>query len=319
MDFLLPFTISKFPFSISYNSKILLIGSCFSREIGDRMASLKFNVLQNPNGILYNPLSIEKAINSYIQNNVYTEDELVSVDGVYHSLQHHSSFSGIEKVSVVEKINRSQNNAHHFLKQADELIITFGTAFSYQIKSSGEIVANCHKIPPENFEKRLLEISEIENEFLDLVEKLNIFNPRLKIIFTISPVKHVRDGVVENMQSKARLIEAVHYIISKTHNTYYFPSYELVTEVLRDYRFYKEDLVHPNNSATEFVFEKFCDSFFDNETMTLKKEVESINRMINHRPLFEESESHKAFKLGLSQKIEELKNSFPGIDFLKEN
>ena len=318
MDFFLPFIIAPFPFNISYQSKLLFIGSCFSREIGDRMASQKFTILQNPNGILYNPLSISNLIASYIEKRQYNQDELIQNDGIYHSFQHHSSFSGLEKGVILEKINDSQNNAHQFLQKADILIITFGTAFCYQSKSTGDIVANCHKLPGDKFFKRMLEIAEIEGTYLKLINQLKAFNPGLKILFTVSPVKHVRDGVVENMHSKARLIEAVHTIISKSQNTFYFPSYELVTEVLRDYRFYKADMVHPDTIATDFVYKKFCDSFMDPLSINIQKEVSAVLQMINHRPLFKESTTYQVFKNSLIKKIEQIESNFPFIDFSEE-
>ncbi|MEO6949808.1 MAG: GSCFA domain-containing protein [Ginsengibacter sp.] len=318
MNFFLPFTIPPSPFKISYDSKVLLIGSCFSREIGDRMASSKFNVVQNPNGILYNPASIESAISSYIANKIYKEDELIEADGIYHSFQHHSSFSGLRKTEILDRINNSQKNVHHFLKNADVLIITFGTAYCYQWGESGDIVANCHKFPGQNFQKIFLEISTIENDYLKLIDDLKAFNPALKIVFTISPVKHIRDGVVENSQSKARLIESVHHIITNSQNTFYFPAYELVTDVLRDYRFFKPDLVHPNATATDFVFQKFCESFLEPETVSLQKEVSAIMEMVNHRPLFRESISHRRLIASLIIKIERLESLFPWIDFSKE-
>lgn len=318
MDFFLPFTIPKFPFNISYHSKIFFIGSCFSREIGDRMATLKFNVVQNPNGILYNPQSIEKAISSYLLNRQFTDDDLINHNGIYHSPQHHSSFSGLDKEEVLAKINQSQSGAYHFLQGADILIITFGTAFCYQSERSGEIVANCHKMPADNFQKKLLEIEEIETSYLNLLGQLKKFNPRLKIVFTISPVKHVRDGLIENVRSKARLIEVVHSIISKSHDTFYFPSYELVTDVLRDYRFYKTDLVHPSSVATDFVFQKFCESFLDASTNILQNNIENILQMLNHRPRFRGSDDYNIFKKTLANKIERLKHDFPFIDFSEE-
>ena len=212
MDFFLPFHLPTLPFRISYNDKILLVGSCFSEEIGNRMNDLKFNVLQNPNGILYDPLSIADALHSYIENKPYKAESLFQLNGLWHSWQHHSIFSGLNLNEVLEKINGSQSEAHHFLKEANYLIITPGTAFKYKLKNTGEGVANCHKAPGANFEKTLLSTEQIISSSLSVLTDLEKFNPALKIIFTISPVKHVKDGVVENNRSKARLIEAVHAI-----------------------------------------------------------------------------------------------------------
>jgi hypothetical protein len=263
MEFFLPFQIQSFPFKISYRDKILLIGSCFSEEIGNKMIDLKFDVLQNPNGILYDPESIAHAIFDYIENKFFDDKNVFELNGLWHSWEHHSAFSGKNKEEVLEKINTSRSRAHDFLKEAKFVIITLGTAFHYQLKNNNENVANCHKARADFFIKKLLSIEEIKTEFVKVISALEIFNPGLKIIFTVSPVKHVRDGVVENNHSKARLIEVSHSVCEQKENAFYFPSYELVTEVLRDYRFYKNDLVHPNEAAINFVFEKFCDSLLD--------------------------------------------------------
>jgi hypothetical protein len=318
MEFFLPFQIQSFPFSISYRDKILFIGSCFSEEIGNKMEELKFDVLQNPNGILYDPISISDSLNSYMENKVYKEEDLFELNGLWHSWKHHSSFSGIDKEDVLKKINHSQNTAHQYLKQANFLIITFGTSFNYEIKNNHQNVANCHKAPSTFFNKKLLSVDEITSSILSALTALKLFNPALKIIFTISPVKHVRDGVVENNRSKARLIEAAHSIIEQKQNAFYFPSYELVTDVLRDYRFYKDDMVHPNEAAVNFVFEKFCESVLDVEATKIMKEIKNIIKAVNHKPFFKESEEHKKFVATQIKNISNMESDYPFIDFSKE-
>ena len=318
MEFFLPFQIQSFPFSISYRDKILFIGSCFSEEIGNKMEELKFDVLQNPNGILYDPISISDSLNSYMENVVYKEEDLFELNGLWHSWKHHSSFSGIDKEDVLKKINHSQITAHQYLKQANFLIITFGTSFNYELKNNHQNVANCHKAPSTFFNKKLLSVDEITSSILSALTALELFNPALKIIFTISPVKHVRDGVVENNRSKARLIEAVHSIIEEKQNAFYFPSYELVTDVLRDYRFYKNDMVHPNEAAINFVFEKFCESVLDVEATKIMKEIENIIKAVNHKPFFKESEEHKKFITAQLKNINNIESDYPFIDFSKE-
>jgi hypothetical protein len=187
------------------------------------MEAFKFDVLQNPNGILYDPISISDSLDAYIQNKIYKEEDLFELNGLWHSWKHHSSFSGIDKQEVLKKINHSQNTAHQFLKQANFLIITFGTSYNYEIKSNQQNVANCHKAPSAFFNKKLLSVDEITSSILLALTTLEVFNPNLKIIFTISPVKHVRDGVIENNRSKARLIEATHSIVEQKQNAFYFP------------------------------------------------------------------------------------------------
>lgn len=318
MEFFLPFQIQAFPFKISYTDKILLMGSCFSEEIGNKLSDLKFDVLQNPNGILYDPLSIADALFSYIENLPFDEKNLVELNGLWHSWNHHSIFSGPNKNEVLNKINSSQSRAHAFLKEATVLIITFGTAFNYQLKNSSKNVANCHKAPSTFFTKNLLPIEEIKTDLLSVITALEQFNPGLKIIFTISPVKHVRDGLVENNRSKARLIETVHSIIEEKENVFYFPSFELVNDVLRDYRFYKTDLVHPNETATSFVFEKFCNSFVDDNSMKIMIEIKRIIDAANHKPFFKESVAHQKFIATQLQKINEIEKKYSHINLSKE-
>ena len=318
MDFFLPFQIQSFPFTISYRDKILLIGSCFSEEIGNKMIDLKFDISQNPNGILYNPESIAIALLSYINDKPFDDKNLFELNGIWHSWKHHSIFSGVNKEEVLEEINTSRLCAHAFLKEAKFVIITLGTAFHYQLKNNNENVANCHKAPSDFFIKKLLSIEEIKTDLLNAVSALEIFNPGLKIIFTVSPVKHVRDGVVENNHSKARLIEVSHFLCEKKQNVFYFPSYELVTDVLRDYRFYKKDLVHPNETANDYVFEKFCDSFLDDLSKKIMEEIKKVLSAVNHKPFFKESLEHQKFIAAQIKNINKIENNFPFINLSKE-
>lgn len=318
MEFFLPFHINSFPFKISYTDNILFIGSCFSEEIGNKMTGLKFKVLQNPNGILYDPVSISDALFSYIENKPFDEKNLFALNGLWHSWKHHSVFSAVNKNEVLRKINNSIDKAHRFLKESKFLIITFGTAFNYQLKESFENVANCHKAPANFFIKALLPIEQIKADLSSVFAALETFNPELKIIFTVSPVKHIKDGVIENNRSKARLLEAVHHLTDEKENAFYFPAYELVNDVLRDYRFYKNDLVHPNQTAVDFVFEKFIHSFFDHTTIGFIKEIEKMLAAMNHKPFIKESESHQKFISSQIHNISHIENSYPFIDLSKE-
>lgn len=318
MEFLLPFHVTPSYHKISYVNKILFVGSCFTEEIGKMMMDLKFDVLQNPNGILYDPLSIAFALDSYIENKQYKEDDLFVLNGLWHSWQHHSLFSGINKEKVLQNINHSQSEAHQFLKNASWVIITLGTSYNYQLKKSLQPVANCHKSPQDFFEKRLLSIEEITSHLSNVISKLQSYNSSLKIIFTVSPVRHVRDGVVENNRSKARLIEAVHSVKENYKNVFYFPAYELIIDVLRDYRFYKNDLVHPTETATAFVFENFCKAFVDAPGKKLLEEIKSVVAAMNHKPFQRESAAHKKFMNSQLEKIKAIKTNFPLIDFTNE-
>ena len=295
MKFLLDIDIQPPKEKISYHDKIMVVGSCFTEHIGGRLSELKFPVLQNPNGILFDPLSVASSLQSYIDNRKYTDADLFLMDDLWQNWQHHSRFSGINKEGVLQHINASQNDAHQFLKEANWLIITLGSSFSYQLNKTNEPVANCHKAPAQTFKKVLVEISETIRTYGELLAALNRFNPLLKVLFTISPVRHIRDGVVENNRSKARLLEAVHSLVEQHDQAFYFPAYELVIDVLRDYRFYDIDLVHPNYAATEFVFEKFTSTYINAEAQSLMEDVRKIISAYKHKPFHPSSEAHKLF------------------------
>lgn len=318
MEFFLPFSLREFAFKISYSDKILLAGSCFSEEIGNRLKDLKFTVLQNPNGILYDPLSLASSLFSYIENASFTENDIVELNGVWHSWQHHSSFSGVDKTGVLAKINSSSASAHNFLKEASLLILTFGSSYNYFLKKENKSVSNCHKAPASMFSKRLLSIDEMTDQMSNAIIAIRTFNPLIKILLTISPVKHVKDGLVENNRSKSRLIEMAHSLEENIENVFYFPSYEIVNDVLRDYRFYKSDLVHPNDTAVDFVFEKFCDSLLNPVEKDVTQEVKKLVAAVRHRPFFKESAAHKKFILSQIKRLQRIKVACPFIDLSKE-
>ena len=303
---------------ISYTHNILLIGSCFSEEIGNRMKELKFSVLQNPNGILYDPLSISNSLLSYINNKQYANDELFYLHELWHSWQHHSVFSGIDKDEVLQKINNAQTTAHEFLRKANWLIITLGSSYSYQLISSGHVVANCHKAPADYFKKSLIKTQGIIEILSYVIQELQTFNPELNIIFTISPVRHIRDGIVENNLSKARLIEAVYELTTHFHNATYFPAYELTIDVLRDYRFYEADMVHPTPMAIEYIFNKFSETYFAKKDQLITKEIKKIIAAKNHRPFHAGTDAHVIFKYAQLKKVKELQALYTYINFNDE-
>lgn len=318
MELILPFKVTFFQKKISYTDKILFIGSCFSEEIGARMSNLKFDVLQNPNGILYDPISISAALNSYIINEPYEIKDLFFQNDLWHSWHHHSIFSGLDKAEVLRKIGNARQEAHQFLKNTSWVIISLGTSFNYSLKQEGIQVANCHKAPAGYFKKKLITIEETIADLSTTINNIREFNADLKIIFTVSPVRHVKDGVVENNRSKARLLEAVHSISEKFQHIFYFPAYELIIDVLRDYRFYKTDLVHPTDAAIDFVFESFCNSLLDEPGKKLLEKIKQVVAAGNHKPFQKESAAHKNFMKTQLEKINRISEKFPGIDFTKE-
>ena len=332
MQFQLPIQIKSPDTRVNYRDKILLTGSCFTEHIGSSLSELKFSVLQNPNGILFDPRSVSNSLLSYIENKQYKKEELFSLNEVWNSWEHHSRFSNINADECLRIINKSQRQAHDFLKASDWLIITLGSSFSYRLTSEfsrvsqpsgggdleGAGVANCHRAPSQWFNKHLLSIDETISLLDTAYHRLKQFNAKLKIIFTISPVRHIRDGVIENNRSKARLIEAVHHLINKFPGLYYFPAYELVIDVLRDYRFYDIDMVHPNYAATEFVMEKFRENFIDDESQQLMEEIKKIVIARKHKPFQAETNAHKAFLKTHFEKAKELQAKHSFLDLNDE-
>ena len=316
MEFHLEFTPKPFDTKINHQHKLLLIGSCFTEQIGNKLAHHKFRVLDNPNGILFNPISITKSVWSYINNKQYGASDLFYQNECWNSWEHHSRFSNPDQQVCVDGINASQNKAHEFLKSADWLLITLGSAFVYELEDRS-VVANCHKVPTDKFNKRLLALDEVVSVLKEMQEGLISFNPTLKIIYTISPVRHLRDGFVENNRSKATLHLAVQQL-TQLANTFYFPAYELVMDDLRDYRFYAEDMVHPNYSATNYVWKKFIATCVDEFSQELMKDINSINAAKRHKAFNPASEQHKKFLLINLERVKKLQQQFPYINFEEE-
>ncbi len=327
MDLMLNIELQKATKYIDHHQKILSVGSCFTEHIGNALTSLKFNVLQNPNGILFDPASVAKSLTSYIRNDQYINDDLFQLGEIWNSWKHHSRFSGTERETVIKNINTSQTQAHNFLKDCDWLIITLGSSFSYRLKEEQSIqnnvskiegVANCHRAPAQWFHKHLMTIDETIAALDNVIHQLFRFNAKLNIIFTISPVRHIRDGVVENNRSKARLLESVHHLVHKFEKIFYFPSYELVIDVLRDYRFYSEDMVHPNYLATDFVLEKFINTFMSDETNAVIKEIRKINIARKHRSVHPTTKAHQQFLASNLEKVKTLQQQYSFLNLEEE-
>lgn len=325
MDFHLEFTPKPFDTKINHRHNLLLAGSCFTEQIGTKLYAHKFSVLDNPNGILFNPVSIARSVASYIENKQYRKEDLFYQNECWNSWEHHSRFSHPDADTCLHLINDSQQQAHSFLKSADWLLVTLGSAFVYELYSPGgedlelrSVVANCHKVPADKFNKRLLAVDEVSNALQAMIEKTIAFNPGFKLIFTISPVRHLRDGFVENNRSKATLIHAVHQLVEKNNTCFYFPAYELIIDDLRDYRFYAEDMVHPNYAATNYVWEKFITTCIDESSQQLMKEIAVIVAAKNHKPFNPTSEQHKKFLQTNLVKVKKLAAAHPYINFKDE-
>lgn len=315
MEFRRELHIQPFKKQINIKDKLMLCGSCFTENLGEKLAKVLFQVEMNPNGILFNPKSIYQSIKTYIENTQYEAADLFKQDEIYYSWQHHSRFSGMNSTLLVDQINETQLKAHHFLKNADWLLLTLGSAFVYEL-ANGDVVANCHKMPANHFTRRLVPADEIVQDFSHLIENLLTFNPKLKIVLTISPVRHLRDGYVENNRSKGNLIQAVHQLTDYFPDVFYFPAYELVIDDLRDYRFYAEDMTHPNYLATQYVFDKFMMACIDKPSLDWMKEINTINAAMAHKPFQPTSFAHHLFLTKNFEKLKMLKVSLPQLNWI---
>ena len=301
---------------INTSSSIVSIGSCFAENMAQKLLTYQFKTLLNPNGIVFNPHAIITQLNQYLLNNKITANELISNDGLWHSLLHHGSFSGTDKELVIEQINQSTLLAHETLKNADYLMLTFGSAWVYQYLPTKEFVSNNHKLDGKLFEKSLLKASDLKNEFDLFYQKLKKVNPKIKLVFTVSPVRYIRDGLYENNVSKAILHQLVYNIVKQNNaDFYYFPAYEIVIDELRDYRFYKQDLVHPNHLAIDYVWQKFVDACMDENTKKFILDFEKYLLLVNHKPLHTESLSYQKYLDQIVNLQQQLNTKYSFINF----
>ena len=323
MQFRAEFFPKPFTVKIKHTDKLMLVGSCFTEQIGNKLAAHKFQVLENPNGILFNPISIAKSVTSYTEERVYAEEDLFFHNELWASRAHHTRFSGPDKTAVLKNINESQTTANKFIKNADWLLLTLGSAFVYEWrdiagqKNYENVAANCHKIPTDKFNRRLTDPQEIQEVLKKMSVAVRNINPSVKIIYTISPVRHLREGFIDNNRSKANLINAVHSLINDN-DVFYFPAYELIMDDLRDYRFFAEDLVHPNYAATNYVWEKFLAAVTDESSQDLLKEINEINAAANHKSFNPSSEAHKNFLRKNLERLKKLQVLHPYLQFDNE-
>jgi hypothetical protein len=318
MLFQLPLAVSPLPRSIGYQRPILLIGSCFTEHISARLRQAKFRIASNPHGILFNPLSVTHALEAYAANARYQEHDLFQLNELWNSWHHHTRFSHPSRSEALAGINQEVNDAHHVLKEASHLIVTLGSAFQYILQDGGMPVANNHRAPSGWFSKELLGVSDIISAVTRAIGLVRALNPNVQVILTVSPVRHIRDGVVANNRSKGRLIEAVHSLTETLEGVYYFPAYEMVIDVLRDHRYYDIDLVHPNYAATQYVWEQFAAACFDEPTRQLMDQVVELHRAAAHRPRFPETEAHASFLRRYLEKARGLAEAYSFLDLEAE-
>lgn len=295
MKFRTEIAIPSGEFSLSHSDKILMIGSCFVENLSEKLIRSGFQVCVNPSGIMYNPVSIRLTLEDILQKRRFDDSDLFVHQGVYHSFFHHSRFSGTEPDKVLATMNASVEEAHAFLKEAMLLVITLGTAHVYYSTEDHCPVSNCHKLPSQHFVAKRLAPEAIVREWNGLLVRLREINPALKILFTISPIRHWKDGAHDNQVSKSILFVAVDELMKQQAPTYYFPSYEIVMDDLRDYRFYAEDMLHPNAQAIDYIWDKFQCAYFTDKTRALIREWESIRQALAHRPFNPDSNEYKVF------------------------
>jgi len=300
---------------IDYNSKVILLGSCFSDNIGKKLRYHKFQSVLNPFGILFHPKAIESVIKNAITKKEYTEEDVFFFNERWQSFTTHSKLSASSKGEALNQLNQASALINTALKSSTHIIITLGTSWVYRFLASGKIVANCHKVPQHKFKKELLPITEINKSLSSIISLVRKVNPNINFIFTISPVRHLRDGFIENQQSKSHLISALHQIIKNQKNIFYFPSYEIMMDELRDYRFYKEDMIHPNQIAINYIWEKFYENWLSDEAIDLKKQVIKIQRGLEHKPFNTDSNEYREFLSSLQKKIKALKKKYSHITF----
>lgn len=319
MQFRTQIPISKSNSPIDYNSKILSIGSCFAENMAKKFDYFKFQNETNPFGIIFNSVSIEKLFERICKEQWFEEKDVFFHNERWHSFDVHSDLSNADRQELLETLNKGILETNKQLKEATHIIITFGTSWIYRNLEKDEVVANCHKIPQKQFSKELLSIEVIQKSIQNTIEAIQVLNPNINFIFTISPVRHIKDGFVENQLSKSHLFTALHQVL-KTHNSKliahnYFPSYEIMMDELRDYRFYNEDMLHPNQIAIDYIWKLFSENYISQESLTTMQEVDEIQKSLRHRSFNPESEQHQKFLDKLQQKINLLQEKISHIKF----
>lgn len=316
MQFRTQIPILKSNHQIDYNSKIVSLGSCFAVNMGDKLDYFKFSNTINPFGILFHPLALEKFIHYALSQKQFTETDIFYNNERWHCFDAHSDLSSPDKEILLNNLNTAITTTHTQLKQASHLVITLGTAWVYTYLESGSMVANCHKVPQKQFSKGLLSIDSIKESLHNLIDSIAAFNPGIHIIFTVSPVRHIKDGFTENLWSKSNLISALQDVLNKQEsNCSYFPSYEIMMDELRDYRFYAEDMIHPNSIAIDYIWERFTDIWITTDATATMQEADSIQKGLQHRSFNPDSQQHRDFIAKLNTRIARLQEKYPHIIF----
>lgn len=302
-------------FEISHAHKGMAIGSCFTTNIGNRLLAAKFPILVNPLGTVYNPVSIAQTIDLLLGEIPFDEQQIFFANDVWQSYYLHTSFSSVEKHEVIQSFNKVKNEFSEKFQSIDYLFLTLGTAWVYELNETKQIVNNCHKTPSSQFTRKKLSVEECVTVLERAIQKLQNINPNLQVIFTVSPIRHWKDGAHENQVSKATLFLAIDSLQKSMRNIGYFPAYELLMDDLRDYRFYDEDMLHPSATAVEYIWEIFSKTYFSKETTDLISKIEAIKKAINHRPFNSESPEYKLFIAKTKEQCRKIESQYPFIQF----
>ena len=304
--------------ALRYGEDMLMLGSCFADQMGKRLMNAKFQCDVNPYGTLYNPRSISRALREIVEGKEYLAQDLYIYNGCWHSAMHHGDFSKVQQSETLQLINERIRKAHQHLSSLKHLFITFGTAWVYE--RDGCVVSNCHKRQESDFLRRRLSVAEIVDDYAELMIGLFEKYPDMEVTFSVSPIRHIRDGLHENQLSKSTLLMAIDSLQEKLHSEkiHYFPAFELMMDEFRDYRFYAADMVHPSEVAEQLIWERFVEYTMSAATKEQMKEVENVERMLSHRPLHEDTAAHKQFLKQLIEKIDQLTDKYPLLDFKEE-
>lgn len=306
--------VAPYDFSFNHKNRGFMVGSCFTDSIGEKLIERLIPMCKNPLGVVYNPASIVNLLERLENKTLFTEADLFLQHGLYGTFEAHSSFSDCSRTQLLENLNRTVCESSEKLTGADYVMITLGTSWVYRNRDTGRIVSNCHKYPASQFERYALGCGDIYRLFSELLGGSSHWRTK-KIIFTVSPVRHLKDGFSENQRSKASLLLAVEELRRSFPNVYYFPAYEIMMDDLRDYRFYKEDMIHPSDTAVEYIWEKFRDAVFDDDTRALFSRIERLVLAMHHRPFGPDTEAHRKFRHAMLENVDALAEKYPHIDF----
>ena len=307
--------IRNYDHKIDFTSRILCLGSCFSTHISDKLLYNGFQVTSNPFGIFFHPVAIEKLIQNSLNQKCYDESDVFFLNERWHYFNAHSDISNSNKSEILSNLNRISEQTAKDIVTATHITITLGTSWCYRNLISGEVVANCHKVPQNEFKKHLLSVAEIKDCLVKITNLIRIKNPNVKFIFTISPVRHIKDGIVENQRSKANLIVALHNFLDDNSDVFYFPSYEIMMDELRDYRFYTDDMLHPTSLAVNYIWENFSEHLICKTTIADQIEIRTIRSSLLHRPFNPNSDAHQKFLEQLRNRIAAMRSIYPHLAF----